>query len=230
MMNALVGQVKNIKNAMVSEKIRQLAKIIWDYHHVNHNLEKADCILVLGSHDRRVAERGVELFFQGYAPIIMFSGGLGNLTKNKWPKPEADIFAEIALKRGVPKEKIIVENKSSNTGENILFSKKILQEKNINTDKIIIVQKPYMERRSLATFLKIWPEKNCIITSPQISFEYYPNSEISEEDVINIMVGDLQRIKIYPEKGFQVPQEIPENVWRAYEELVSLGYSKHLVK
>jgi hypothetical protein len=44
------------------------------------------------------------------------------------------------------------------------------------------------------------------------------------------MVGDLQRIKIYPEKGFQIPQEIPSDVWDAFEQLVELGFDKHLAK
>lgn len=73
-------------------------------------------------------------------------------------------------------------------------------------------------------------EKEIIVTSPQISFEEYPNEEISEDGMINIMVGDLQRIKIYPQKGFQVPQEIPANVWDAYKQLVVAGYTKQLVK
>ena len=47
--------------------------------------------------------------------------------------------------------------------------------------------------------------------------------------VINIMIGDLQRIRIYPERGFQIPQEIPDDVWRAFEKLVELGYDKHLI-
>ena len=45
-----------------------------------------------------------------------------------------------------------------------------------------------------------------------------------------MMMGDLQRIKLYPEKGFQVYQEIPDDVWAAYEELVAMGFDKQLVK
>ena len=86
-----------------------------------------------------------------------------------------------------------------------------------------------MERRSLATFKKHWPDKRLIVTSPQISFEDYFSDEATFEKLVNIMVGDLQRIKLYPKKGFQIFQEIPADVWRAYEELVSLGYTKHLV-
>jgi hypothetical protein len=44
------------------------------------------------------------------------------------------------------------------------------------------------------------------------------------------MVGDLQRIKIYPEKGFQIAQEIPDDVWQAYEQLVAMGFDRHLAK
>ena len=51
----------------------------------------------------------------------------------------------------------------------------------------------------------------------------------STDDVISIMVGDLQRIRLYPEKGFQIPQEIPEDVWAAYQALVQAGYNRHLI-
>ena len=87
-----------------------------------------------------------------------------------------------------------------------------------------------MERRTYATFKKVWPEKEFIVTSPRFSFDDYPNEDITKEKVINIMVGDLQRIKLYPAKGFQIYQEIPEDVWSAYEKLVDMGYTSHLVK
>jgi hypothetical protein len=86
-----------------------------------------------------------------------------------------------------------------------------------------------MERRALATFEKAWPGKQFVVTSPQISFEDYPTDGITPEQVINIMLGDLQRIKIYPEKGFQTYQEIPPDVWQAYEKLVSMGFDKQLI-
>jgi len=214
----------------MNNKILQLAKKLWDYHHVNHVLEPADCILALGSHDLRVAERAADLYLEGYASILILSGGLGNFTKGLWTKSEADLFAEVAVKKGVPKRDILIENKSSNTGENILFTQLLLKEKGLDPKRFIVVQKPYMERRSLATFKKHWPEKELMVTSPQISFEDYSNEEIPMERVINIMVGDLQRILLYPEKGFQIYQEIPADVWQANEELIALGFDQHLVK
>ncbi|MBA3320819.1 MAG: YdcF family protein [Pyrinomonadaceae bacterium] len=218
----------------MESNIHTLAEKIWHYHKMNHQLEKADAILVLCSHDKRVAERGAQLFLEGWAPLLIFSGGLGAITRGMWNEPEADQFAKIALSMDVPEEKMLVENRSTNTGENVLFTRRLLAEKKIDPERFILVQKPYMERRSYATFRKLWPEKESLVTSPQISFdEYldcYTNPELSSDDVISIMVGDLQRIKMYPEKGFQIYQEIPEDVWAAYEELIRVGYDKHLIK
>lgn len=147
-----------------------------------------------------------------------------------WNMSEAEEFRKRALEMGVPRESILIENMSGNTGENIAFTKRMLAERHINPRKIILVQKPYMERRSYATFEKLWPGKELVVTSPQISYDDYFTPELPEELVINIMVGDLQRIKLYPAFGFQIPQEIPPDVWDAYEALVTMGYTKHLIR
>jgi len=214
--------------------IHALAEQIWHYHRMDHSLERADAILVLCSHDEVVAERGAQLFLEGWAPLLIFSGGLGSITKNMWTEPEADRFANIAIGMGVPREKIIVENQSTNTGENILFTKQLLATLQIDLRKLIIVQKPYMERRAYATARKFWPEVELLVTSPQMTFaDYlakYSNHELTPDDVVGIMVGDLQRMRLYPEKGFQIHQEIPNEVWAAYEELVSAGYTKYLIQ
>ena len=218
----------------MDERIHGLAEKLWDYHRLNHRLRKADAILVLCSHDRRVAERGAEVFLEGWAPLLIFSGGLGAITRGMWSEPEADQFARIARRMGVPRECILVENLSTNTGENVIFTRRLLAARGLDPRGFILVQKPYMERRSYATFRKFWPEKEAIVTSPQVSFrEYldaYVNSELSADDVVSIMVGDLQRIRLYPARGFQIPQEIPAEVWAAYEELVAAGYDRHLVE
>ena len=82
--------------------IQELAEKLWHYHQMKHQLEPADAILVLCSHDKKVAERGAQLFLEGWAPLLIFSGGLGVITKNIWNEPEADQFAEIAISLGVP--------------------------------------------------------------------------------------------------------------------------------
>ena len=176
----------------MTDDVRELALIIWNYHRLNHPLRRADAILVLCSHDTAVAERGV------------------------------------------PSDRILVENASTNTGENVQFTRRLLAERGLDPASFIVVQKPYMERRSFATFRRFWPEKDVIVTSPQVSFdEYlrsYSNGTLSADDVISIMVGDLQRIRLYPRKGFQIAQDIPDDVWHAYESLVAAGYDTHLIE
>ncbi len=214
----------------IDEDVLALAETLWNYHHMHHQLAQSDAIIALGSHDLRVANRAAELYLQGWAPYIVFSGGLGNLTSGLWTESEADQFAAIAIKMGVPAEAIYIENRSTNTGENIEFSKKLLAEKGLDPHNIIVVQKPYMERRTYATVKKWWPEKSLIVTSPQYGLTEYPTPDIPIEKVIHIMAGDLQRIKIYPEKGFQIYQHIPDAVWTAYEKLVGMGFVGHLVQ
>jgi len=50
------------------------------------------------------------------------------------------------------------------------------------------------------------------------------------EHWIHALVGDLQRIKEYPKQGFQIEQDMPDEVWAAYEYLVAEGYTNRLIK
>jgi uncharacterized SAM-binding protein YcdF (DUF218 family) len=210
-----------------------LAETLWNYHLMKQQVATADAILVLCSHDERVAERAAQLFHEGRAPLVIFAGGQGSITRSLWDEPEAERFARIAGSLGVPRENILTETQSTNTGENIEFTKRLLADRGLELQRFIVVQKPYMERRAYATFRQLWPEKDLVVTSPQVSFreylDHYTNRALSVADVVGIMVGDLQRIKVYPARGWQIAQEIPDDVWRAFEELVRAGYDKYLI-
>jgi uncharacterized SAM-binding protein YcdF (DUF218 family) len=190
--------------------------------------------MVLCSHDTSVAEYAAQLFLDEWAPLLIFSGGAGAITKRMFTEAEADRFAAIAIGVGVPADRIIVENQSTNTGENVQFTRELLAARLIDARSFILVQKPYMERRTFATFRRVWPEPNVCVTSPRVSLDQYltsyANEALSADDVISIMVGDLQRIRLYPDKGFQIPQPIPDEVWVAFRELVAAGYDCHLVE
>ena len=208
----------------------ELLKMLWKYMRLNHNIEKADAILVLGCSDLSVVDVGVELFQKGYADKIIFSGGLGKDTSKMWDEPEANKFAKIAIQKGVPEEKILIENQSTNTGENFRFTKKLIEEKKLEINKLIIVHKPYNERRSYATFEKWMPEYKAIITSKNISCEEYDKIAI-EKNLPNwkeLLVGDVQRMKVFAQKGWQVEVDVPDEIWEAYSELVDRGYDKYV--
>ncbi|MEK7122783.1 MAG: YdcF family protein, partial [Patescibacteria group bacterium] len=95
---------------------------------MHHELKKADCILVMGSYDRRVGEYAADLFLNGCAPLLVCSGGgMRKESKERFGKTEGETFADIALRAGVPEGNIVVENKAHNTRENVEFSKKALE-------------------------------------------------------------------------------------------------------
>jgi uncharacterized SAM-binding protein YcdF (DUF218 family) len=207
----------------------ELARVLWDYMRLGHALTPADVILVLGSNDVRVGEHGARLFLQGLAPLMLCSGNVGRLTAGRFEKSEAATFADAAVRLGVPRSAILIEDASTNTGENIDRSRALLESAGVRPSRIILVQKPYMERRAWATFKRRWPDPELQVTSPPISYDEYPTPEIPRDLVINILVGDVQRMRVYAERGFQVPQPIPVEVWAAWEELVARGYTGHQV-
>jgi uncharacterized SAM-binding protein YcdF (DUF218 family) len=208
----------------------ELARVLWDYMRLGHALTPADVILVLGSNDVRVGEHGARLFLQGLAPLMLCSGNVGRLTAGRFEISEAATFADAAVRLGVPRSAIMIEDTSTNTGENIDRSRALLESAGVRPSRIILVQKPYMERRAWATFKRRWPDPELQVTSPPISYDEYPTPEIPRDLVINILVGDVQRMRVYAERGFQVPQPIPDDVWAAWEELVARGYTGHLVR
>jgi uncharacterized SAM-binding protein YcdF (DUF218 family) len=210
--------------------VERWARQLWDYHHVGHTVAPSDVILVLGSHDTRVAERGAQLYLEGVAPLVVFSGNLGSLTAEIWTRPEAEIFAEVAAAMGVPRDRMLTECRSTNTGENVSFCRELLAARGALPRRAIAVQKPYMERRTLATFQARWPELEVRVTSPQIAFEDYANAQITKDDVIHIMVGDFQRLLLYADRGWSARQEVPPQVMEAYRRLVASGYSNRLIR
>lgn len=216
---------------MNNDRATELVKILWDYALLHHSLKKADMIFVLGSHDLRTAEWAAKLYQDGWAPLVVFSGGFGqrSMPAGNWKEPEAYVLAAVAITQGVPKDKIICEDRATNTGENVLFTKALLEEKGIPVRTIIAVQKPYMERRTYATIRQRWPEVDVVISAPPLGFEeYVAGAKLDQEIVMNKVVGDFQRLKVYAEKGWSIPQEVPAEVWRAYEELVGMGYGQDL--
>lgn len=210
-------------------KINAAALLVWGYHQLRHDLTPADLIWVLGSHDLRVADRAADLWKEGLAGRILMSGGYGNLTAGVFEESEAVLLARRAADAGIPPDAILIEDRSTNTGENVEFSRRLLEERGLEVSTVIAVQKPYMERRTWATIRKQWPEVEVRVTSPRFELDAYCRDGIDRELVIHTMVGDLDRIAKYPAMGFMVAQEIPAEVTHAFELLVAAGYDRHLL-
>ena len=209
-------------------------QVIWDYLGLHQQPEKADVILGFGNFNTDIAQRAAELYHQGYAPKILFTGGLGRNTEGLLPEPEAVRFARVAMECGVPKEDILLEDKSANTKENIEFTRQLLEKQGIPHGRILGVHQPFMERRITAAMGVYWPELDFSVTSPQVSIpEYLQRAKeqgISENASISVIVGDFQRMDLYAKLGFQLPQHIPEEAWQAFHQLVAMGYDRQLAK
>ena len=190
---------------------------------------RADLILALGSHDLRVADFAAALYRRGAAPLVVCAGGLGKITEELWTGSEGELFAERCEALGVPREHILVENRSRNTGENFTRTRELLGGLGLRPASGICVCKPYMNTRALATGRKQWPELSWSVGTPALSFEaYFPGGPPARE--IALMVGDLQRLRVYAQLGFQAPTEVPEAVWQAGQRLALDGYDDYVIR
>jgi uncharacterized SAM-binding protein YcdF (DUF218 family) len=211
------------------------ASKLWEFLCLSDTvLQKADAIIGFGGPDPLVASRAAELYRQGYAPLIIFSGGQGRGTEGVWQKPEAVLYKEIAVKEGVPADRIYAEDASTNTGENIIFTRKLIAANNLDIKSIIAIHLPNMERRLYAAIRKQWPEIGVQIAPSQLTLKDYihkmTETGLAEEDVICRIAGDFQRIDLYVAKGFQIEQPISDELRAAYDFLVASGYDKQIVR
>ena len=209
-------------------------QVIWDYLCLNEPLEKADCIVGFGNFNTDIAQRAAELYLKGYAPKVLFTGGLGRNTEGLLPEPEAVRFAKVAMDCGVPECDIILEPNSTNTKENIIFTREKLESLNLPHERILGVHQPFMERRIKAAMGVYWSELDFRVTSPQVTISEYLEAAsrqgVSPNASVSVIVGDFQRMDLYAKLGYQLPQHIPDETWNAFHKLVELGYDKQLAK
>lgn len=127
---------------------------IEQYSHVDET-QPAEAIVVLGAGvekdgrpsaamEARVAH-GIWLYEQGYAPLVVASGGV-----RVRPPAEADLMAQTLLAAGVPQDALIVEDQSLNTGQNAAYVTPLLREHGV--ERIILVTSPFHQWRAERVF------------------------------------------------------------------------------
>ena len=213
----------------IADAQRHKARLIWDYHQMRHALRPVDVAIGLGSHDLGVATFTAELYRAGLFPTLVFTGGNSPTTAAVFPRGEAAHFREHALTLGVPDSAILLEPNAANTGQNITFSRATLTAAGITPATVLLVSKPYMERRSFATARLLWPDVEVICASEPLEFDDYLKSIGDDRLVLDMLVGDLQRVIEYPKLGFAIEQEVPEDVHDAYESLIGDGFTSRLI-
>jgi uncharacterized SAM-binding protein YcdF (DUF218 family) len=123
-----------------------------------------DLCFVLGSPTVYSMQPAVDLYFNGLTARILISG------HGPYPNqaPEWECFKRFALEKGVPDRAILLERKASNTLENFVFSRAVV-EREIgwnNIKSVAMVSKPFHMRRVLMTARKQWPDHVKFIMQP----------------------------------------------------------------
>ncbi|MBL1077577.1 YdcF family protein [Nocardia sp. 2] len=217
--------------ATVPAEYRTAVECLWDYNQMHQEPRPVDVGIGLGGHDIGVATYAADLYRAGAFPLIVFTGANAPTTVGRFPRGEAVHFRERAIELGVPAEAILVEPEATNTGDNIELTRALLGERGYldSIKSVMLISRPYQQRRSYAICRKRWPEVEVVCGSLPLELDDYVARIGDVDRVINMLVGDTQRIWVYPEKGWAVEQAVPSDVRAAFTSLVEAGFVRRLL-
>ncbi|MGA5307838.1 YdcF family protein [Micromonospora taraxaci] len=213
----------------IPDAIRADVETLWRYHDMRHELRSCDVGIGLGSHDLGVAVIATRLYHESLFPWIVFTGANAPTTVERFPRGEAVHYREYAIEHGVPAEAILVEPRATNTAQNLEYSLQLLTEHRIPVQSVLIMSRPYQQRRAYATCRLMWPEVDVVCASNPLELDDYVASIGDPQRVVDMLVGDTQRIEVYAERGFAIAQEMPDEVRTAFERLVAAGFTSRLI-
>ncbi|STC85850.1 DUF218 domain [Edwardsiella hoshinae] len=144
----------------------------------------ADLLILLGNALLATARASFAAVRAGVAPQLLIAGGIGHSTPLLYQalaadpvtagfasagRAEAELLAALARQEaGLDVQRIWLETASTNCGENARFSRALLQAQGERPTRILLVQDPLMQRRTLATFQRVWQDQ------PEVSFASWP--------------------------------------------------------
>ena len=141
----------------------------------------------------------------------MLTGGINRQTRY----PEAETHAKEVVRLRVPPEKILVENGSTNTMENVMFARPILEARpNLFSGAVVAVTKWYHARRALMTLKRFLPPGLRFYTAR------YEHQEIRRDNWWQTPIGkkcvlhEWRSIPIYLEQGNLAEITFQDGAWR----------------
>ncbi|SDG45785.1 YdcF family protein [Pseudonocardia oroxyli] len=217
-------------SALGDPEIAHAVEVLWNYHRLDNGTDtRTDVGIGLGSHDLSVATTTAELYHRGLFPLIVFTGANAPTTLDRFPRGEAVHYREHAIELGVPADAILVEDRATNTGENVTFTRDLLAATGHQVHTVTLISRPYQQRRARATCRKLWPEVEPVTAGAQMSLRDYIASIGDEHRVISMLVGDTQRIQVYAARGHAAPEPMPAEIWDAMTLLAARGYTDRLL-
>ena len=170
-------------------------------------IKSADLLIVFGTTygiDLFI-ENIVNLYQKGFCKYILCTGGNMAIYKGK-SGVESLILQELLIKNGIPADKILVETKSKNTGENLQFSIPILEQKCSKIDNIksiIGVGKIHGTLRFLMTMCKYFPDAEKMFFPINV-FGCDENFWHLNDNFYKKLMLENNKIDVYLEEGFIV--------------------------
>lgn len=188
---------------------------------------------------------------------LLISGGIGHSTSflyqaiTQHPRyhtiginnqAEATLLADIAhIFWHIPREQIVVEDQSTNCGENAWFTRHRLEEKGIHPVQAVVVQDPTMQRRTMATFARVWQDvedKPVWLSYPGITpvleagdtgvmFQQPQSGLWSVARYLSLILGELPRLRDDAQgygprgKNFIAHVDIPDEIDAAWQLLAA---------
>lgn len=201
------------------------ANAIFNFLYIREKPVKANAIIGFGHFDLKIPRQCAELYLQGYAPKIIFTGGVGAGSAD-FEHSEAIEFLHFVNKEfpQIPAQDIITESESTNTGENLRFTETVLQQLNpdytflTGIKRVLKVSNAYRQRRAFLTCKKIFPGVEFINTPADTNFE--KELELyrqKNQDLVRHITGEMERMITYPALNYIEPVVIPEEILEAYE-------------
>jgi len=162
---------------------------------------KADLGLLFGTRHgvEEFCNAAFTLWQRGMFPKLLISGG----ATAGLAEPEADIIAGRLLEMGMPSEALILERAATNTGENVIFSRRLAEEA-LNKDSIeslLVIGKVCSMRRYLMTLERHWPEPRrfaCAVNYFGVARERWHEHEEFRRRVL----AEYTKIPTYLKQGF----------------------------
>jgi uncharacterized SAM-binding protein YcdF (DUF218 family) len=208
-----------------------VARELFDYLYLSlPAIRRADVIIGFGHFDLGIPRRCGELYTQGYAERIIFTGGIGSGTADL-NQPEAQAFLQ-ELRRSypdIPSEAVILEAASTNTSENIQYTREKLDREFPNfvfgreIQSAMLVANAYRQRRVWLTCRKQLPMLTFANAPPKTTFERECRLFADKGfDLPELLIGEIERLVRYAEAGYIVSESLPDDVYQRYEGLKGL--------
>lgn len=201
--------------------------LLFDFNQMHHELRPCSIGIGLGSHDPNVPIHAADLYHRGMFPLIAFTGANAPTTVERFPRGEAIHFSEMAIKRGVPADAILLETRAQNTVENVTLTRELLSHRRIEVQSAVVISRPYQQRRAYSTFRALWPDLDVICSSRPLALPDYVATIGDARFVVDMIVGDTQRV-IDNARPSPVENSAPESVTVAFQRLVRAGFTSRL--